>query len=186
MIFVPKTPEEDLDDMLRRYKTPRRRKKMTQVYSENLDVVAKYARPQAMVEEFGQAEVAGLEAWLNAETAAVCLGLVTLGEELDEHINKMSAEDVLAGAVLTEVALAWIVDLARQVREKAAEGIGDRLLKVGPGYRPGVGRWPLAEAQDVLFAKLNTAEIGVRLDEHKIMWPNKSTSLIIPLRRVPI
>lgn len=182
MNFVPNIPEVDLDDMLRRYKTPRRKKKMTRTYTENLAVVAQHARPQAMVQEFDRAEVAGLEAWLRPETEKVCLGLVTLGQDLDDEINRISADDVLASSVLNEVALAWIVGLAKQVRAKAAEGIGDRALKVGPGYRPGVGRWPLAEVQDVLFAKLNTAEIGVSLDDHKIMWPNKSTSLIVPLR----
>ena len=184
MIFIPETPEVDLDDMLRRYKTPRRRKKMTKTYTENLAVVAKYAKPQAMMLEFDRADVAELEEWLRPETVSVCLGLVTLGQELDEQVNKISAEDVLAGAVLNEVALAWIVALARQVREKAREGIGERPLKVGPGYRPGVGRWPLAEVQDVLFNKLPTADIGVTLDEYKIMKPSKSTSLVIPLRLV--
>lgn len=184
MIFTPKTPEVDLEDMLRRYKTPRRRKKMEKAYSVNLDVVAQHARPQAMVQEFARADVAGLEAWLRPETAGVCLGLVTLGKELDDEINRISADDILASAILNEVALAWIVELAKQVRQKAAEWIGDRPLKVGPSYRPGVGRWPLAEVQDVLFAKLNTAEIGVSIDEHKIMWPNKSTSLIVPLRQI--
>lgn len=182
MIFVPDTPEIDLEDMLRRYKTPRRRKKMTKAYSENLEVVAQFARPQAMVEEFDRGALAGLDEWFRPETEKVCLGLVTLGGELDNEINRISADDVLASAILNEVALAWIVELAKQVRNKAADGIGDRPLKVGPGYRPGVGRWPLAQVQDVLFAKLNTAEIGVSLDEHKIMWPNKSTSLIVPLR----
>ena len=100
---------------------------------------------------------------------------------MDERVDAISAEDVAAGAVLTEVALAWIVELAKQVRAKAVEGIGDRALKVGPAYRPGVGRWPL-ETQDVLFAKLDSGQIGVSLDEFKLMRPNKSTSLIIPLR----
>ena len=109
---------------------------------------------------------------------------MTLGAELDEQIEALSAEDVAAGAVVTEVSLAWIVDIAKQVREKAADGIGERPLKIGPGYRPGVGRWPLMEAQDVLFDKLDTAAIGVSLDEYKLMRPNKSTSLIIPLRSV--
>lgn len=184
MIFNPVTPTVDLEDMLRRYKTPRRRKKMTKIYGEMLAVVAEHARPKGMVQEFTRADVADLEPWLNAETEAVCLGLVTLGAELDEHLDAMSAEDVVAGAVLTEVALAWIVDLARQARAKAAEEIGDRPLKVGPGYRPGVGRWPLMEAQDLLFEKLDTAAIGVSLDEYKLMRPNKSTSLIIPLRSI--
>lgn len=181
MIFTPETPEVDLDDMLRRYKTPRRRKKMTKTYTENLAVVARYARPQAMVLEFDRADVAELDEWLRPETEAVCLGLVTLGQELDDYFNTFAADDVLAGAVMNEVALAWIVGLAKQVREKAREGIGDRPLKVGPGYRPGVGRWPL-EVQDVLFEKLPTAELRVALDEYKIMKPSKSTSLIIPLR----
>lgn len=183
MIFVPDPPIVDLEDMLRRYKTPRRRKKMTQIYEQNLAVVAEHARPQAMVQEFARADVAGLEEWLDDKTEAVCLGLVTLGTELDTQIDAISADDVAAGAVLTEVALAWIVELAKQVRAKAAEGIGERPLKVGPGYRPGVGRWPL-DVQDVLFEKLDAAEIGVSLDEYKLMRPNKSTSLIIPLRSV--
>lgn len=157
---------------------------MTAVYAEYLERVAQHARPQGMLFEFERADVAELDAWLRPETAAVCLGLVTLGEALDDYYNAATADDPLAAAVINEVALAWIVDLAQQVREKAKAGIGDRPLKVGPSYRPGVGRWPLAGVQDVLFAKLPTAEIGVRLDGHKIMWPNKSTSLIIPLRQI--
>ena len=159
MIFAPETPEVSLDDMLRRYKTPRRRKKMTKTYTENLAFVAQYARPRAMVFEFDRADIAELEEWLQPETAAVCLGLVTLGQELDDQIDQITAEDVLAAAVLNEVALAWVADLATQVREKAREGIGGRPLKVGPGYRPGVGRWPLADVQDLLFAKLPTADM---------------------------
>ena len=181
MIFTPVVPEIDIEDMLRRYKTPRRRKKMARVYEQNIAVVAEWAEPKAMVSEFAREEVAGLEAWLRPETVSVCLGLVTLGARLDEVIGARSAEDVVAGAILTEVSLAWIVALAKQVRAKAGEQIGDRSLKVGPAYRPGVGRWPL-EVQDVLFDKLDTAEIGVSLDEYKIMSPDKSTSLIIPLK----
>ncbi|MFT5194032.1 MAG: hypothetical protein ACI85U_001038 [Candidatus Promineifilaceae bacterium] len=186
MIFTPKTPEVNLEDMLRRYKTPRRRKKMTKIYTDMLAVMLEHARPQAMFQEFDRADVAELEEWLNPETAAVCLGLVTLGPGLDKQTEALSADDVLAGAVVTEVALAWIGQLAKQVRTKANERIGDRPLKVGPGYRPGIGRWPLAQVQDLLFQKLDTAAIGVSLDEYKLMTPNKSTSLIIPLRHVKV
>lgn len=183
MILTPSPPQIDLEDMLRRYKTPRRRKKMTKIYTDMLAVVAEHARPQAILEEFTRAELSKLAEWLKPETEAACLAIITLGPELDTQIDQITADDIAAGAVATEVSLAWITTIAQEVRQTAKQGIGDRPLKVGPAYRPGIGRWPLTEAQDVVFSKLDAAAIGVTINEFKLMTPNKSTSLIIPLRK---
>ncbi len=182
MLFTPETPTTDLDALLRRYKTPRRRKKMTGVYSDMLTLVQTEAQPKVLLEEFPKADLGLIAPLLKEEHVRAGLAIITLGASLDTAIDGLG-DDIVGQAVIVEVALAWITSIAQQTREVLQEQVADRNLKVGPGYRPGVGKWPL-EAQDVLFELLPTEDIGVTLNEFKLMTPHKSTSLIIPLRPI--
>ncbi len=71
--------------------------------------------------------------------------------------------------------------MARTLHRKVRREAERRGLKAGPAYRPGIGRWPL-DTQRVLFALLPAARIEVSLDEHLLMRPVKTISVIIPLR----
>ncbi len=180
MIITPETPTTDLDDLLKRYKTPRRRKKMTPVYQAMLELVQKEAQPKALLKAFDRPDLGHLEHYLKDDDVGAGLAIVTLGAELDAAIDNLG-DDIVGQAVVVEVALAWITTIAQQVRTILKEKVAVKNLKVGPGYRPGVGNLPLT-LQDHLFALLPADEIGVTLDEFKVMKPTKSTSLIIPVR----
>jgi hypothetical protein len=96
----------------------------------------------------------------------------------------LGEEDTVAQYVLNEVAIEWLRSLVMQLHQALRREMAARGRKAGPTYRPGVGRWPL-ETQRVVFAHLAAETIGVTLDEHLMMLPILSNSLIIPVLKRP-
>lgn len=173
----------DLDRLLKRYTSERRRRKMTPYYERALADAAALAAPRAVADVFAVNEVDALGAWLPADTAAVGLGVCTLGPTVDERARELTQTDYAAAAVFEEVLLTVLVGFTNLIHRhiRAAQaGLG---RKAGPAYRPGVGRWPI-ETQSILFDKIPAAQIGVALSAELVMTPLQSTSLIIPLRRI--
>ncbi|MCA9925887.1 MAG: hypothetical protein KC421_26125 [Anaerolineales bacterium] len=169
-----------LDSLLKRYKNNRRLRKVTPVYESMLVEAKRQIKIAFIYGQFPHSTVETLHPWLSTDTTDVILAICTLGPELDNSINRLSKEDLLTAVILKEIALAWIVNLTREIHRAARRQIAQNGLKVGPAYRPGVGRWPI-EAQQTIFAHLPAADIGVTLDDYLMMRPTISTSLIIPI-----
>lgn len=160
----------------------RRRQKLEALYAVALADVERIAAPRVLRKRLSAADVPELAPWLPDQVFEVCLGLCTLGPQLDEHLGNLTNEDMSAAAALSEVALAWIVALTRDLHEKVRLEAVDAGLKTGPAYRPGLGKWPI-ECQKCIFERLPADQIGVKLTESLLMLPGFSTSVVIPIRR---
>lgn len=187
MVVIKKSFDEiavlgrlELDHFLKRYKSERRRRKMSRFYEAALQEAAELVAPQAVLDQFDASLLPSFKPWLPPRSIAVVLAVCTLGPNVDERTRFLSDHDIVAAAVLEEVMLITLVGLTnlihRHVREEqAAQGI-----KAGPPYRPGVGRWPI-ETQTTVFTHLPGDAAGVTLTPELFMVPLQSTSLIIPL-----
>jgi hypothetical protein len=169
-----------LERLLKRYGSGKRRERMEPIYRAMLAEVEDLSTPEAIYEEYPLDALAELSPWLYEDTAAVVLGLCTLGPKLQLRINELSSKDMLSIVVMDELTLAWITAITRQLHGLIRLEAQGRGLKAGPAYRPGLGRWPL-EVQQTVFSKLPAEAIGVMLTDDLVMLPRQSTSLIIPL-----
>jgi hypothetical protein len=181
-ITQPERPTLTVEPFLKRYKNERRRRKMAPHYQAIITEVDKLCDPLTIHQEFALNEVPELAAWAGMDTCAATLAICTLGSRLDEGAKEFGQDDLLKAVILEEVALAWIVTITRDLHSMIRHKGRERGLIVGPAYRPGVGRWPI-ETQQTIFTRLPADQIGVTLNEHLLMTPQKSTSLIIPIRK---
>jgi hypothetical protein len=175
-------PELPLERFLHRYRSEKRRARLRPLYEAMLDEAGRLAQPTTMQAEFAAPALPELAPWFQRDTVAAVLAICTAGPRLEAGINELLAqEEPHLALILDEICLQLVSGLARAIHASVRRGAVARGLRVGPPYRPGLGRWPLA-AQQVIFSRLPAAEIGVTLDEYMLMRPVKSTSLIIPLR----
>jgi hypothetical protein len=174
-----------LETFLEKYPAGRRRRQMERLYRELLEEAHRHGDPQFVLEERSLATAAALQRWLPPHAQAVVLGVCTLGDPLHQRLSNLGTEDVLAQYVLNEIAVEWLRLIVNELQRTLRQRYTGEGLKIGPSYRPGVGRWPL-ETQTVIFSLVDTGSIGVTLDSHLIMTPALSNSLIFPvLRRKP-
>ena len=163
-----------------RYGDGKRRKNIAPIYREMLEKAEHLAAPRVLKDEFARSEVSSLEMWLPSRTTAVVLAVCTLGSAIEVREQELFPDDPHKSVVLNEISATQITAFARAIHTHLRQEAADRGLKAGPPYRPGLGRWPL-ETQRLVFERLPTHQIGVTLDEHLMMRPIKSISLIIPL-----
>lgn len=164
----------------RRYPAGPRRQWAIASYGAMLAEARKLARPAYLFSEFGLSDVRELAEWLPEKTVSVVLAVCTIGPHVEQHIRELFPEEPADAVILDEICLALVSGLARNIHALIREKAMARGLRAGPPYRAGIGRWPL-EVQRTVFDHLPTHKIDVSLDEHLIMRPLKSTSLIIPL-----
>lgn len=170
-----------LDDLLKKYKRPRSRKKMQPLYEQMIAEVAARAEPRLIFEQFGADVVAQLNDHVSAETVRVVLVACTLGEPLDRFYETLNADDQMAqAAIVDEVGLLWIVNLTRQFHQSIRAQLAEQGLKAGPPFRPGVGKLPI-DLQTVIFDHLPADQIGLTLNEYLVMTPIRSTTLVVPI-----
>lgn len=169
-----------IEPLLKRYGSGKRRERMVPIYQDMLAEVEDHALPEAIYEEFPRDILSELSPWLSEDTTAVVLALCTLGPGMQDRINELAQDDMLAAVVIDELTLAWVTAITRQIHGSVRHQAQERGLKAGPAFRPGLGRWPL-ETQRTVFNWLPAQEIGVALTDDLVMMPRQSTSLIIPL-----
>ncbi len=179
---TPQIPSLTKDQFLRRYKNEYRREKMAPHYQAILEEAEKMSAPAAIYQEFALNRVSDLAAWSRPDTCAVTLAICTLGLRLESWAQELARDDLVSAVILEEVTLAWIVAITHELHGIIRQEGQERGLISGPGYRPGVGRWPL-ETQATVFDLLPADEIGVSLNANLVMTPKQSTSMIIPMRR---
>ncbi len=209
ILFRPTKPELEPDTFLRRYernrakhsqashgrdaaparrrsrrddpaREARRRQKLSDSYTIAIDRVAELSAAQAMLSPASESGAAKVREWLPEKAERAYFGLCTLGEALDLHMRELVESDMAAAAILNEVALAWVVAITQEVRERVGAKVQPEGFRVGAAYRPGLGRWPL-QVQKTIFAEMPTQQIGVTLTESLLMLPSFSTSLVIPI-----
>lgn len=179
-IHEVRPPQLSLESFLKRYKNGRRREKLDPIYRAMLVEAERLSIPTAIYDEFSLAQVPELSEWLPPDTARVVLALCTLGSSLESRVNELSRNNLLSAVILDEIALAYVTAITRQIHDSIRSQAQTDGMKAGPAYRPGLGRWPL-ETQNTIFTCLPADMIGITLNDHLLMTPTKSTSLIIPI-----
>jgi hypothetical protein len=103
---------------------------------------------------------------------AVC----TIGGALEERILALSQKGENAAALILDIAGSVALgSVTNQVRRFICEKASNSGMKVAPGLNPGYGEWPLTD-QRLIFSIIPTETIGVRLNDHCMMIPQKSVS----------
>lgn len=179
-ILTPDLPELTLAELLQRYQNARRRRKMERVYRPMLASAQQLATPKIIYQRFEREAVAELEQWFTSETVGAFLAVCTLGAELDAYEQEIGRNDIASAAVLDEICVKLVVRLTNHLHRTLRAELAPYKLKVGPPYRPGVGKWPI-ETQHIVFDQLPTDQINVELTADLFMRPLKSISLIIPI-----
>ena len=111
----------------------------------------------------------------------VILLSATVGEEIEETVTRLFAEDEYTASVLLDAAATTAVeqiadDMEKVIRPKAAaQGYGMRWR-----FSPGYGDWPI-DQQPELIRLAKADEIGVSLSSSMMLIPRKSITAIIGL-----
>ncbi|MDT8305309.1 MAG: hypothetical protein RRC07_05185 [Anaerolineae bacterium] len=175
-------PEVPIERFLHRYRSAKRRERLRPLYELMLEEARHLAQPATVQAEFAAETLVELASWFQEDTVAAVLAVCTIGSLAELEIVELFAqEEPHLGMILDEVCLQLVSGMARAIHAGVRQAALARGLRVGPPYRPGLGRWPM-EAQRAIFDRLPAEEIRVTLSEELIMRPLKSTSLIIPLR----
>ena len=169
-----------LEALLARYGSGRRRERIEPIYRSMLAEAGRLASPAALLAEVGMEAAGPSLQWIPPQPVALVLGVCTLGACVDERIHELMETSLAAAAVLDEIASLGVRRLTAQAHALVRAEAEARGLKSGAPYRPGLGRCPL-EAQRMVFEYVPARDIGVSMNEHLLMTPPKSTSLVIPL-----
>ena len=171
-----------LEKFLKKYGEGKRRTDIEPLYQKMLGKMQEHAQPRYVYEAFPSTELPELHKWLPHQTKFVILGVCTLGHTVDERLDSLNSEDIVAQYVLNEIASEWIQRIALDLHRALRNILVEQKLKVGPPFRPGLGHWPL-ETQSTIFEKITADSIGVTLDETFLMTPEMSISFIIPVTK---
>jgi hypothetical protein len=169
--------ELSLDPLLHKY--GKRRARMEPMYVEMLATARGLVKPVILHRGFAPAEVPEFAEALHFAERVV-LGLCSLGGSLEDRVAHMFADEPARAVVLDEIGNAWVAGLARKLHRQIRAAAADEGLRAGPGYRPGIGHWPV-ELQPRIFHLLEAERHGLRLTSALMMEPRKSVSMIVPL-----
>lgn len=177
-------PEIPIARFLHRYRSAKRRERLRPLYELMMEEARRLAEPATVQAEFAAESLVELAPSFQEGTRGAVLAVCTIGSRLEQEIVELFAQDEPhLGMILDEICLQLVSGMARALHAGVRQSALTRGLQVGPPYRPGLGRWPM-EAQRAIFNRLPAEAIGVTLDNYLMMHPLKSTSLIIPLRRL--
>ncbi len=126
----------------------------------------------------------GPHADLMAKAELALISIVTIGGEIDEHIDMLNKSGKLLEAYLLDsVGVVALAEVGKAVREYAEKEAASRGWGVGASLAPGsLQGWPI-EGQFDLCALLPLDEIDVHLSESGVLVPFKSASGLIGMGR---
>lgn len=105
--------------------------------------------------------------------------LMTLGPELEDRAIKLTHTSTTEGYILDSVGGAALRYISNTVCSYFEELFASRGLKISHPYDPGMEGWPVETGQPEIFSVLNGEEAGVRLNEHFMMIPKKSMTMVM-------
>ena len=112
--------------------------------------------------------------WKGAEYLAIAL--CTIGSGLENKVSELFAQGEFPLALMLDSVGSVAADsIADQVNSLICQRANLLGVRVGPRLSPGYGKWELQD-QKVLFHILTGEKIGVQLNEHCTMIPQKSIS----------
>jgi hypothetical protein len=169
--------ELPLDPLLHKY--GKRRARMEPMYAEMLTVARGLVEPVVLYRAFPSTEVPDFAEPLRIAERVV-LGLCSLGSALEARVAGLFPDEPAQAVVLDEIGNAMVAGLARRLHRQIRATAAAEGLRAGPGYRPGIGHWPV-ELQPRIFHLLEAEQHGIRLTGGLMMEPRKSVSMIVPV-----
>jgi hypothetical protein len=108
----------------------------------------------------------------------VVLAVCTIGPALEAHMKRLFAEDPVTAMALDGAGTAALRKISAAVVGNLQEIAADHDWGVGMRAQPGQEGWSIWQ-QQVIFERLPTDSIGVRLTDSCLMVPRKSVSFAI-------
>jgi hypothetical protein len=108
----------------------------------------------------------------------VALAICTIGPALEERMNQLFADDPVRAMALDGAGVAALRKVSGVVIKEVREIATGHGWGSGMRAQPGQEGWSLWQ-QRVIFERLPTDEIGVRLTDSCLMVPRKSVSFVI-------
>jgi hypothetical protein len=108
----------------------------------------------------------------------VALAVCTIGPALETRMNQLFADDPVRAMALDGAGTAALRKISNIVIREVQEVAAHHSWGVGMRAQPGQEGWSIWQ-QRVIFERLSTEEIGVRLTDSCLMIPRKSVSFVI-------
>ncbi|MBI2964669.1 MAG: hypothetical protein HYY34_00535 [Chloroflexi bacterium] len=109
--------------------------------------------------------------------------IATAGQGIEARVAELfAAADTLEAFVLDAAGSATAMAVFSDVAARIAGELAAAGQRIGPCLKPGTDAWTI-EGQRPIFGVLPAAEIGVRLLDSLLMYPQKTQSGIIPYGR---
>lgn len=128
--------------------------------------------------EGGDAFEGPLAARALAGAEKVALAVCTIGPALEARVNQLFGDDPVRAITLDGAGTAALRRISEAVIEKLREIAAEQDWGLGMRAQPGQEGWSIWQ-QRVIFERLPTDEIGVRLTDSCLMIPRKSVSFAI-------
>ncbi len=123
--------------------------------------------------------------WKGGEVDLTAVAAVTIGDELENEVRRMSDSGELAGATILD---AWGSEMAEAAANALDDLICSEIQPFGLQRRrrksPGYGAWRIEE-QRPLLSLIHAERIGIRLSEGNMMLPRKTVSFAKPFGKGP-
>ncbi len=119
------------------------------------------------------------EAGMPEATAAVGVGLCTIGPALEGEVSTCTAANrLLDGVLLDAIGSVAAEAAADSLNLRLCEVAGERGLAAAPRVSPGYGGWDV-RFQRKLLALLPASQLGITLTSGQMMIPRKSVSFAV-------
>lgn len=109
----------------------------------------------------------------------IVLVVCTIGAAIDSAIADAFKADSLFGLSLDGLGNAAVEDLASQACMHFEQMARDKQMELSIPLSPGMEGWPVDDGQDQIFDLVPAQKIGVKLNQARMMSPNKSLSMVI-------
>jgi hypothetical protein len=111
----------------------------------------------------------------------ILVAIATLGDELEQRIEKLRGQDLLIQMALDAFGTAALDEMTGALTRHVHALAGVRALKATNPVYPGTRDWELSAAQSVIFSLVDAQSIGVHLNASYMMMPRKSVSMLYGL-----
>ena len=109
----------------------------------------------------------------------------TIGSQLEQYVADVLTTDPAYGLALDSVGSIAVEALSVDACARFEAQAKSAGLYTSVPLSPGMIGWPVAEGQLQIFSNLDAELIDVTLNEHAMMIPRKSISMILGLSRTP-
>lgn len=135
-------------------------------------------RHERLLVEGGRLSGSVITAQLGA-AASVCAVICTVGEEIENTIHNLEANNPVLAMAVDGLANAAVDELSRQICGRLADQAEAKNLKTSTPISPGSSAWPVEIGQPELFNLLNASVVEMSLNEAFLMHPRKSASFVV-------